>query len=398
MISEEQLLALLPQLENERVEKTISISDTNKFGEAICAFANDLSATGQPGYLIIGVKDDGSFGDHTGMPIPITEQFLQQLLDFRTDGRIVPPPAMIVKKFTFAEGDIAVVEVQPSPVPPVRWKGKVCIRVGQRKGIANEAEERILSEKRSTYAKTYDVHPVAGSSLKDLSIDIFKFTYLPSAIDPEILAANGRELKQQLASLKFYDLRSDAPTNAGILLFGTNPLFYLPGAYIQYVKFRGNDEVSEFENEVRFEGDLATQLRVLNEFVKTQIAKRVQRNLAERYEEAYPTSAIQELLYNAIVHRDYESNAPIKFYEFDNRIEITNPGGLYGNARPENFPNTNDYRNPTLAEAVKTLGYINRFNVGVKRAKAALAANGSPDPTFLINEATSFGVIIYKRN
>ena len=398
MITDEQLLALLPQLENERVEKTISITDTNKFGEAICSFANDLGATGQPGYLIIGVNDNGIFGNpQTGVPIPITEQLLQQLLDFRTDGRIVPPPAMVVKKFSFLQGDLAVVEVKPSPVPPVRWRGKVCIRVGQRKGVANETEERILSEKRSTYAKTYDVQPALGSTLGDLSIEIFKLTYLPSAIDPEILAANGRDLKQQIASLKFYDLRSDVPTNAGILMFGTNPLFYLPGAYIQYVKFKGRDEVSEFENEVRFDGDLTTQLRVINEFVKTQIAKRVQRQLGEDYEEAYPASAIQELLYNAIVHRDYESNAPIKFYEFDNRIEITNPGGLYGNARPENFPNTNDYRNPTLAEAAKTLGFINRFNVGVKRAKAALQNNGSPEPTFIINEPTSFGVIVYKK-
>lgn len=398
MITEEQLLALLPQLENERVEKTISTTDTNKFGEAICSFANDLGATGLPGYLIIGVNDNGVFGNpQTGETIAITEQFLQQLLDFRTDGRIVPPPAMFVKKFSFPQGDLAVIEVKPSPVPPVRWKGKVCIRVGQRKGVANEAEERILSEKRSTNAKTYDVQPTLGSTLSDLSIDIFKLTYLPSAISPEILEANGRELKQQIASLKFYDLRADAPTNAGILMFGTNPLFFLPGAYIQYVKFKGNDEVSEFENELRFEGDLTTQLRIINEFVKTQITKRVQRQLGEDYEETYPASAIQELLYNAVVHRDYESNAPIKFYEFNDRIEITNPGGLFGNARPENFPNTNDYRNPTLAEAVKTLGFINRFNVGVKRAKAALQKNGSPEPIFIINEPTSFGVIVYKK-
>lgn len=392
MITEDQLLALLPELENERVEKTISTTDTDKFGEAICAFANDLGATGKPGYLIIGVFDDGRLAGLT-----ITEQFLQQLLGYRTDGRTVPPPAMIVKKFSFEEGEVAVVEVQPSLVPPVRWKGKVCIRIGQRKGIANESEERRLSEKRSTNARTYDVQPAFGSNLEELSIDIFKLSYLPTAIDPDILAANGRELKQQLASLKFYDLKADVPTNAGILFFGKNPLFYLPGAYVQYVKFEGTDEVSDFETEVRFEGDLTTQLKVMNDFIKTQIGKRVQHKLGEDYEYAYPPSAIQELLYNAVIHRDYQSNAPIKFYEFEDRIEITNPGGLFGDARPENFPNTNDYRNPTLAEAAKNLGFINRFNVGVKRAKAALINNGSPEPEFILNQPTSFGVIIFKK-
>jgi ATP-dependent DNA helicase RecG len=106
---------------------------------------------------------------------------------------------------------------------------------------------------------------------------------------------------------------------------------------------------------------------------------------------------MQELLYNAIIHRDYQSNAPVKFYEFADRIEITNPGGLYGDARPENFPNKNDYRNPTLAEAAKNLGFINGFNVGVKRARAALEKNGSPPPLFIVDQITSFGVIIYKK-
>ena len=102
-------------------------------------------------------------------------------------------------------------------------------------------------------------------------------------------------------------------------------------------------------------------------------------------------------LYNAIIHRDYQSNAAIKFYEFSDRIEITNPGGLYGNARPENFPNTNDYRNPALAEAAKNLGYVNIFNVGIKRAVNALEKNGNPTPKFLTEQLTSFGVIIYKK-
>lgn len=70
---------------------------------------------------------------------------------------------------------------------------------------------------------------------------------------------------------------------------------------------------------------------------------------------------------------------------------------MFGDARPENFPNKNDYRNPTLAEAAKNLGFINSFNVGVKRAKAALFKNGNPDPIFIIDQLTSFGVIIFKK-
>ena len=150
MITQEELDHLLTQLEQDRVEKTISRNDAEKFGEAICSFANDLANHKQPGYLIVGVHDDGA---RAGMSID--EQQLQTLLDFRTDGRIVPPPALIVSKFNYPDGEVAVVEVQPHFLPPVRFKGKLCVRAGILKGIANETEERILTEKRSGSQETH---------------------------------------------------------------------------------------------------------------------------------------------------------------------------------------------------------------------------------------------------
>jgi len=392
MISKEALEELLPVLEQDRIEKTISVNDATKFGEAICAFANDLANHNLPGYLIIGVHDDGKKAGMT-----ITEQNLQTLLDFRTDGRIVPPPSMIVSKFEYPDGELAVVEVQPHFLPPVRFKGKLCVRAGIRKGTANEAEERILTEKRSAFARSFDVLPCKGSTLEDISIELFKLRYLPSAIDADTLAENGRELKSQLASLKFYDIKEDCPTYAGILMFGTNPRFFIPGASVQYVRFKGEDEASDFDYEHRFEGDLTTQLGQMEEFIKANIVKMVLPELGGDYVYDYPLSAVKELLFNAVIHKDYQSSAPIRFYEFSDRIEISNAGGLYGKARPENFPNENDYRNPAISEAVKNLGYVNQFNVGVKRAKAALAKNGNPEPEFITDQPTSFLVKIFKK-
>ncbi|MCB9266652.1 MAG: putative DNA binding domain-containing protein [Lewinellaceae bacterium] len=393
MITKEELDKLLPQIEQDRVEKTISTNDAKKFGEAICAFANDLPDHKQSGYLLVGVHDDGS-----RCGLQVTEKLLQTLMDFRTDGRIVPPPALAVAKFSYADGEVAVVEVQPHDLPPVRYKGKLCIRVGPRKGTANEAEERRLTEKRTAFARTFDVLPCKGSTLKDISVDLFKLRYLPSAIDADALAENNRELKDQLGSLKFYDLKEDCPSYAGILMFGSNPRYYVPGAYVQYVRFSGEDEASDFEYEHRFEGDLTTQLGVMEEFIKASIVKMVLPELGGSYVANYPLRALKELLFNAVIHKDYQSNAPIKFYEFSNRIEISNAGGLYGKARPENFPNENDYRNPALAEAVKNLGFVNGFNIGVKAAQAALEKNGNPEPEFIKDQPTSFLVKIYKRS
>jgi len=392
MITKEVLEQLLPELEQDRIEKTISVSDANKFGEAICAFANDLANHNLPGYLIVGAHDDGKIAGMT-----ITEQNLQTLLSYRTDGRIVPPPSMIVSKFEFPDGELAVVEVQPHFLPPVRFNGRVFIRAGIRKGIANEADDRILTEKRTAFARSFDVLPCKGSSLDDISIELFKLRYLPSAIAADVLAENGRELKAQLASLKFYDLNEDCPTYAGILMFGTNPRFYIPGASVQYVRFQGDDESSEFDYEHRFEGDLTTQMGQMDEFIKANVVKLVLPELGGEYVASYPLRAIKELLFNAVIHKDYQSNAPIKFYEFSDRIEISNAGGLYGKARPENFPNENDYRNPALSEAIKNLGYVNGFNVGVKAALASLQKNGSPAPEFIKDQPTSFLVKIFKK-
>jgi len=392
MITREGLEILLPDLEQDRVEKTISVNDANKFGEAICAFANDLADHKKPGYLIVGAHDDGSKARMT-----ITEQNLQTLLSFRTDGRIVPPPSLIVEKFIYPDGELAVVEVQPHFLPPVRFNGKVCIRAGIRRGFANEADERILTEKRTAFAHTFDVLPCKGSRMDDISIELFKLRYLPAAIDADILRENNRDLKDQLASLKFYNLKEDCPTYAGILMFGTNPRFYVPGAYVQYVRFQGEDESSDFDFEHRFDGDLTTQLGQMDEFVKANIVKQVLPELGGEYVYSYPLRAVKELLFNAVIHKDYQSNAPVRFYEFTDRIEISNAGGLYGKARPENFPNENDYRNPALSEAAKNLGFINAFNVGVKSAIAALRKNGSPEPEFIMDQPASFLVKIFKR-
>lgn len=392
MITKEELDGLIAGIEQDRIEKTISLNDTNKFGEAICAFSNDLPDHKQKGYLLIGVHDDGR---RSGLKAD--DNLLQKFMDFRTDGRIVPPPLLSVASFAYPDGDVVVVEVEPHDFPPVRFKGKACIRIGPRKGTANEAEERRLVEKRSTFASTFDVTPCKGSTLADISLELFKLRYLPSAIDAETLLENHRDLKDQLASLKFFSLKGDCPTFAGILMFGNNPRFFLPGAFVQYVRFSGEDEASDFEYEYRFDGDLTTQMGQMDEFIKANIVKTVLPELGGDYVTSYPLRAIKELLYNAVIHKDYQSNAPIKFYEFTDRIEISNAGGLYGKARPENFPNENDYRNPALSEAIKNLGYVNGFNVGVKAALAALRKNGNPEPEFIKDQPTSFLVKIFKR-
>ena len=128
MIYEDELSKLLAEAEADRIERTTSIKDTDKFSEAVTAFANYLPNHRLPGYLVIGVNDDG-----TPSGLEVTDQLLQNLGGLKSDGNIQPLPSLNVAKFSLPGGDIAVVEVLPSDLPPVRYKGRVCVRVGPRK-------------------------------------------------------------------------------------------------------------------------------------------------------------------------------------------------------------------------------------------------------------------------
>ena len=103
---------------------------------------------------------------------------------------------------------------------------------------------------------------------------------------------------------------------------------------------------------------------------------------------------LRELMMNAVMHRDYQANMPTRLYRYDNHIEIMNPGGLYGQARPENFPHVNDYRNSVVAGMMKTLNYVNMFNHGIGEVQDLLRANENPEAMFNVSYLTAFSVVV----
>ncbi|HUB59557.1 MAG TPA: ATP-binding protein [Puia sp.] len=392
MLSIEEVKLLLTDLESDLIERTVSTRE-DKLGPIVCALSNDFPNHKQPGYVLLGVKDDGSLAG-----LKWTDEELQKIGNVKTNGNVLPQPSMVVSPvFSFSDGEVVIIEVKPSLYPPVRYDGRCWIRIGPRKGKATIEEERILIERRAAYAKTFDLVPALGSSIKDLSMEYFTLVYLPLAIDEETIKQNGRSPEEQLAALRFYDLKENCPTNAGILLFGPNPLFQLPGAYIQYIKFVGETLLSNVEFEKSFSGAYVTELKVLDDFINNNVIKErpVKANSFQEKEiRNYPYWSLRELVMNAVMHRSYESNSPIYIYEFTNRIEIINPGGLFGDVNIHNFPYASDYRNVVIAESMKRLGYVNRFNYGIARATDELEKSGNGKPDFDISLVTKFKVTI----
>lgn len=393
MLSKDEIIQLLHSEETYRIERTVSTGNMDKFCEAICAFANDLPDSRKKGYLLIGANDDGALSG-----LKVDDALLKKIAGIRSDGNILPLPVMNVDRVEFPDGDLLVAEVSPSLLPPVRYRGRIFVRIGPRRDIASESEERLLTERRTAYMATFDATPCIGATLDDLDLDFIRNTYLPSVVDPEVLAEDHRDIKEQLASIRLYDRTHDCPTYAAIILFGNNPRYYMPGNYIQFVRFHGKEKGGEVLNERRFQGPLFRMLPELEAFVKDAIVTQrpvPETMFRERTVVNYPHAALRELCMNANMHRDYQSNMPIRLYQFDDHIEIMNAGGLYGEARPENFPMVNDYRNPIIAEAMKQMKYVNMFNQGVKRVQNLLKQNGNKEADFDVSKLTVFCVNVF---
>ena len=394
-MTQEELKILLQSDESYRIERTASTSNMDKFQEAICAFSNDLAGSGKKGYLLIGVNDDGSISG-----LKVDDALQKKIASIRSDGNILPLPVMTVEKVEMPDGDVLVVEVTPSASTPIRYRGRTFVRIGPRRDIASLEEERILSERCTAMLATFDVLPCREASINDIDTDAVR-DYLTKAIDYETLKIDSRSLKEQMASLRLFNMRYDCPTMAAIILFGTRVKYFMPGAYIQYVHFAGTDNGSDIINEKSFEGPLVKLLPRLDSFIEDGIVTNRPvpiSVLRERTATNYPFEALRELIMNACMHRDYQSNTPIRLYQYSDRIEIMNTGGLYGDARPENFPHVNAYRNPVVAEALKVLKYVNMFNRGISRVQTLLKKNDSLPARFLVDKITVFEAIITDAN
>jgi ATP-dependent DNA helicase RecG len=369
----------LGRQETAALEFKREAKDLDALRRVICALSNDLPGAGG-GTLLIGVADDGS--PH---PVDTSDQALLRIIDLRNDGKILDRPSMVVSIDDWDGTPVIKVEVKASGSPPVRFSGTVWVRPGPATQRAGPDDERALSERRLALALPFDSRPVTGAGLSDLDTELLRSTYLPAAVDAEVLAENHRTPAEQLASLRLCSTEQ-VPTACGLLIGGFDPSAIFQGAYLQFVRYEGDGPNSAVLDEEELRGNLIFMVPALESLIKSHSHTRLQsEGFRDLPRAEYPLDALRELLINALVHRNYESsNAPVRFLWFSDRIEVTNPGGPYGQVRADNFTRVNDYRNPSLAASMKTLGYVNRFGRGITRVQELLLKNGNPEPQYEI--------------
>ena len=203
-----------------------------------------------------------------------------------------------------------------------------------------------------------------------------------------MLDANGRTWEERLVATRMaIGMEPVIPTVAGLLTTALSPQDWLAGAYVQFIRYAGTEHGGDIVDEKRITGNLEDVINGTEAIFKAHIqtAVHITGQDRERRQADYPLSALQQLFRNAILHRNYEgTNAPVRVYWFDDRIEIANPGGPYGAVTVDNFgkPYATDYRNPVVAEVLFNLKFVQKFGFGIQNARKLLADNGNGEPRF----------------
>ena len=196
-------------------------------------------------------------------------------------------------------------------------------------------------------------------------------------------------MSEQLQALRLA-AQNGTPSVTAILILGKDPHYWFPGAYIQFVRYEGSEVTDPVADHKEIRGTLPEQLLDLDRILKANISNPLDTSGEIHRESAdYPYAALRELVRNAVIHRNYEnSNTPVRIHWFTDNMVIVSPGSVYGAVTRKNFgqPGITAYRNPTIAEAMKNLGFMQRFGIGIATANKALKDNDNPPVEFDVQE------------
>ncbi|MDY6141713.1 MAG: ATP-binding protein [Bacilli bacterium] len=200
--------------------------------------------------------------------------------------------------------------------------------------------------------------------------------------------------------------KNNYPTVCGILNFGKFPQIFSPNLDIVAVRCSTNEYGVEDQNEIRFldnkrlDGTISEMLKLAISFVINNVKKATRINDSGIREDVleYPIKAIREIILNALIHRDYSihtENEPIRLTIFDDRIEISNPGGLYGRLSLDELGKVHaDIRNPFIAYILEILEVTENRYSGIPTIYAEMKKAGLMEPKFESVRGT-FKVTLY---
>ena len=343
-----ELLSLLALGEDSRHQFKRDESNADSIAAELVAFANSGG-----GLLLLGVGDEGRVSGLDATDV----RRLNQLLSNAASQHVRPPVHPVTENVQTEQGVVIVATVPDGLSKPyMDNQGRIWVKNGadKRHVTAREEIQRLFQRSGLIYA---DIVPVTGTSVADLDEKAFD-NYFNRRYGQSAEFA-GQPLPQLLQNLGLAD--GHELNLAGLLLFGKHPQRYRPAFEVKAVAFPGialHD--THYLDSEDIGGTLPEQYQRSFAFIKRNL-RHLQAgqgfNTLGRLE--VPEQAIEELLVNALIHRDYFTSASIRMMVFSDRIEIISPGHLPDNLSTETIRHgTANRRNPTLTEhAVHILPY-----------------------------------------
>lgn len=378
----EELLAIIANGEDSRHQFKQNITRAESLVSELAAFSNSKG-----GLLLIGVTDEGGI---QGLTIEDMGRINQLVSNAAKD--VKPPISVTTENVALPSGMVMVVDV-PEGISKPYMDGNLHVWV---KNSANKskvsAREELLRMFQSSALVHADEISVNGSSVTDIDQEFFdaffEREYSERVEDQEV---------SRVQLLENMNLAKNGQLNiCGALLFASRPQIRLPVFIVKAVAFPGVDiEDEHYIDSQDINGKLSDVFQKVLGFVLANIRYvQNEQGFNSVGEPEIPRIVLEELIANALIHRDYFVSAPIKVLVFADRIEIVSPGHLPNNLTIENIKMGNsNVRNPILASfAPKVLPYRG-LGSGIKRAIKAY-----PDIEFVDDRAgNTFKAIIKRR-
>lgn len=388
-----ELADLVRQVQEQRCETQLVELKASRNGcpkhlyDTLSSFSNQ----DEGGTIVFGIDEKADFAV-VGV---YDAQDLQKHVVEQCD-QMCPPVRAVFTTVTLEEGTVVSAEIPGIDVSdrPCYYQGKGRLR-GSYVRVADADKPMTEYEIYSyeAFRKQYhdEVEPVPRATLASLDQNLIN-RYLTRI----------RSSKPNLARLaddKILELmsvtRNGEVTLAGVMLFSLYPQAYFPQLSIIATVVPGteagvvDEQGNRFLDNKRIEGTLSEQLEGALAFVNAnmRVPTHIDPSTGKRADQAeYPIEAVRELVLNALIHRDYSSHTqgmPIQLLMYRDRLEIVNPGGLYGRLTVNDLGKVQpDTRNPVIATIMEALGETENRYSGIPTVRRLLDEAGMPEPLF----------------
>ncbi len=366
-----ELIELISRGEDSRTQFKVSQDVTNATSLAgeMAAFANSKG-----GRILVGVRD--KTGEIVGLS-PDDIRRLNQLISNTATDCVRPSINPETNNISIGELLVMVVTVpEGTSKPYADNQGAFWVKSGadKRRVTSREELQRLFQSADLVHA---DEIPIEGSTSGDIDLEHFGTFFEKQYGEPldDMLDKAGISLGQLLNNLGL--ARESTLNLAGVMLFGSRPQRHRPAFVIKAVSFVGNDPAGDkYRDSEDIEGCLRDLYKGTISFL-TRNLRRVQdeKGFNTEGDLEIPAAALEELVVNMLLHRDYFVSAPWRVMLFDNRIELISPGALPNNITVENIRNgVSVIRNPLIASFATKANELpyRGIGTGILRALAAV--------------------------